>query len=380
MSSNNHQTFFASPERSLPNEIEKQREYFSQENIFTKMLDAVQSYVFVMNEHRQIVYANSAAKELVNSSGTINLFGMRVGESINCIHAEEMAAGCGTSQFCKNCGAVKSMLNTLKGIEDVQECRITTKNYNEALDLRVWTKPIEVDGQKFIVSNFVDISSEKRKAALERIFFHDVMNTVSTLKGITTLIQDCTPEEKEKYEKEASTFTDILLEEIKAQRDLSLAEQNDLQVNIKTCNSLDIINNVLPLYNVSTFKIKLKIIVDPASEEINFQSDEILLSRVLINMIKNAVESSEEGEMITILSKKKYNHVQLTVHNSGYIPVDVQQQIFQRSFSTKGKGRGLGTYSMRLLTERYLKGKIYFLSNEKEGTSFTIEIPLIFEQ
>jgi sensor histidine kinase regulating citrate/malate metabolism len=49
-------------------------------------------------------------------------------------------------------------------------------------------------------------------------------------------------------------------------------------------------------------------------------------------------------------------------------------QLFQRSFSTKGTGRGLGTYSIRLLTENYLEGKVSFVSNEAEGTVFSIEL------
>jgi signal transduction histidine kinase len=53
---------------------------------------------------------------------------------------------------------------------------------------------------------------------------------------------------------------------------------------------------------------------------------------------------------------------------------EVQRQLFQRSFSTKGIGRGLGTYSIRLLTENYLKGKVSFISNETEGTVFSIEL------
>ena len=51
-------------------------------------------------------------------------------------------------------------------------------------------------------------------------------------------------------------------------------------------------------------------------------------------------------------------------------------QIFKRSFSTKGKGRGLGTYSVRLLAENYLKGKAGFISNEKEGTIFFVDLPV----
>jgi len=57
------------------------------------------------------------------------------------------------------------------------------------------------------------------------------------------------------------------------------------------------------------------------------------------------------------------------------MPEHVQRQVFNRSFSSKGVGRGLGTYSIRLLTEKYLKGRAWFTSNESEGTTFFIEIP-----
>jgi sensor histidine kinase regulating citrate/malate metabolism len=50
--------------------------------------------------------------------------------------------------------------------------------------------------------------------------------------------------------------------------------------------------------------------------------------------------------------------------------------IFQRSFSTKGFGRGLGTYSIRLLTERYLKGSVSFTSSALSGTIFRVRYPL----
>lgn len=42
----------------------------------------------------------------------------------------------------------------------------------------------------------------------------------------------------------------------------------------------------------------------------------------------------------------------------------VHLQIFKRSFSTKRKGRGLGTYSMKLIGKDYLKGYIRFISEK----------------
>jgi sensor histidine kinase regulating citrate/malate metabolism len=57
------------------------------------------------------------------------------------------------------------------------------------------------------------------------------------------------------------------------------------------------------------------------------------------------------------------------------MPRKVRNQIFKRSFSTKGEDRGLGTYSILLLTERYLGGTVAFTSKVEDGTRFWIDIP-----
>ena len=63
------------------------------------------------------------------------------------------------------------------------------------------------------------------------------------------------------------------------------------------------------------------------------------------------------------------------------MPKHIQLQIFNRSFSTKAKkGRGIGTYSVKLLIENYLKGKVSFISNQEEQTKFIIEVPKKFPE
>jgi sensor histidine kinase regulating citrate/malate metabolism len=49
--------------------------------------------------------------------------------------------------------------------------------------------------------------------------------------------------------------------------------------------------------------------------------------------------------------------------------------MYTRSFSTKGSGHGLGTYSIKLITEKYLQGRVSFVSNREEGTRFTVQYP-----
>jgi signal transduction histidine kinase len=110
--------------------------------------------------------------------------------------------------------------------------------------------------------------------------------------------------------------------------------------------------------------------------DFTFKTDSALLKRILLNMAKNAAEATPENGFIKILCSRKPGKALFSVNNPGVISDDIRSQIFQRSFSTKGNGRGLGTYSMKLFGENYLKGKVYFRSNEKQGTTFIIELPL----
>ena len=85
---------------------------------------------------------------------------------------------------------------------------------------------------------------------------------------------------------------------------------------------------------------------------------------------------AEPGERVTVTASRHDDKIRIQVHNPEFIEPEIQLQIFQRSFSTKGKGRGIGTYSMKLFGERYLKGKVWFSSSEEEGTTFFVSIPL----
>jgi len=78
---------------------------------------------------------------------------------------------------------------------------------------------------------------------------------------------------------------------------------------------------------------------------------------------------------VTVGCEREADRVRFSVHNAGAMPRDVALQVFRRSFSTKGKGRGLGTYSMRLIGERYLKGRIFFTSDAAGGTAFFAVFP-----
>ncbi|NJO89319.1 MAG: ATP-binding protein [Chloroflexia bacterium] len=113
-----------------------------------------------------------------------------------------------------------------------------------------------------------------------------------------------------------------------------------------------------------------------SNENIQFNTDPALLIRVLINMVKNAFEAKNQLPEITIGCYHSNGSVAFFVNNHAYIEEQYAKCIFQPMFSTKGTDRGLGTYSIRLIGENYLKGKVWFKTNRDSGTTFTIEVPV----
>ena len=113
----------------------------------------------------------------------------------------------------------------------------------------------------------------------------------------------------------------------------------------------------------------------PDAPDLPLVSDRTLVNRVLGNMVKNALEAIEPGQRVLLGCTGSTDAVEFWVQNPGIMPREVQLQVFQRSFSTKGRGRGLGTYSIKLLTEHYLNGKAWFTTSIDEGTTFVIRLP-----
>lgn len=367
-------TQFAPAERSSDQNIIDQARQFSQSDVFNIMLNAVPDVFLVLNKNRQIIYANSAMLDMIQAADERDVLGLRPGEALHCIHAQDMA--CGTTEFCQTCGAVKAMLDSLHGNKSVQECRITQAS-GASLDLRVWGTPLSLDSERYSIFAVKDISDEKRRRILERIFFHDILNTAGVVAMYADMIKYMKPEEIEGLSEEFAETAMRLIEEIKAQKELTDAENQDLQVNFTLVDPHLLLMEAATTYLHHELAQDKQIIIEPPiSELLYFKTDRVLIGRVLGNMVKNALEASEAGDTIALSYSVDHDMITFEVHNPAYMPRRTQLQVFQRSFSTKGANRGLGTYSIKLLTERYLKGSVWFTSTQEDGTRFMASYPL----
>lgn len=390
-------TAFAPAERASADEVQRQHRKLEGLPFVCEFLDAMPNMAVVLNADRQIVLMNRAFREFLGAGDpeleaveqrrevfetlVASAMGKRPGEAVGCIHAKETDGGCGTTRFCRNCGAARAIVNSQKcrGL-DVQECRLTVANGDRvetSLDFRIWAQHLDVDGDPFTIFSLIDISHEKRREALERTFYYDVMNTASGVHGLSKLMAQGQLPSDGLQEAAEITLQSAgqLVEAIDAQRALSAAESGDLEVRPRAVHSMELIRRVLNVLRTASVSKGRGLHVESATQPFEFTSDPVLVRRVLVNLVKNALEAVPVGGVVTVGARREQDAVIFTVHNPTVMPADVQLQVFQRSYSTKGTGRGLGTYSIRLLTRHYLAGQVSFVSNEAEGTVFTVRLP-----
>ena len=339
--------------------------------------DTLPNMIMTLNSHRQVVFANKAIVTFLGHSDVEELLGRRPGEALGCVNASVGVGGCGTSRHCRSCGAVVAIMSAISGSIASEDCkllrRITTDV--EGLDLHVNASPILIDEERFIIFSITDITHESRRRSMERIFFHDVLNLAGGIRGLTEMLGQIVPDSVKGEFSILLNATESLVEEVLSQRDLVAAETNELTVIVKTVDTQDILRKLRGFYEHSPVAHGRIIALDQTSIGVGINTDARLVLRVLGNMLKNALETLPLGGTALASCREEGEQVVFSVHNPGLIPQHLQDNIFRRTFSTKGSGRGMGTYSMLLLAERYLGGSVGFRSTELDGTVFFLRLP-----
>ncbi|MBI3564809.1 MAG: PAS domain-containing sensor histidine kinase [Elusimicrobia bacterium] len=365
---------FLPAERSTPAEIAAARQALSSAPLLGPLLDGMTQFALVLDARRQIVLANRAVTEALGRSED-ELAGLRPGEALGCVRART-GAGCGTTEHCAVCGAGQALLSVSKGRDDERLCRMIAEPPVWDRDLSVRATRFRHAGKGYTLLTATDLSAENRRRTLEKLFFHDVLNTAGAVNGLSTLIPEASDEEFETFCGLLQRSSTLLLDQIVSQRDLTRAENGEYEVRPSPCPAGDFVRTVARLVEAHPAASGRTIAVAPGDEAARIVTDRNLLMRVFANMLKNAAEAEPRGTTIGAgWDAAPDGGLELWVRNPSVMPREVQLQLFQRSFSTKGEGRGLGTYSMRLLTERYLDGKVAFRSEPGFGTEFRASLP-----
>lgn len=120
--------------------------------------------------------------------------------------------------------------------------------------------------------------------------------------------------------------------------------------------------------------------IEVSPKDLLVYADESLLSHVVTNLLKNAVEAFKEKEKLSFIRLKAYANVQESIiidvsNNAGLIPEDVASHIFIPFFTTKPEGSGIGLSLSRQIM-RVSGGSLSLHQDKAQGiTTFRIIIP-----
>lgn len=343
--------------------------------------ELIQTYpdaVVVLDESRQILLANAEALSLCRLSDIRQMLGLHPCEALSCVHSDGSRWDGRLHSTCNGCGLESAVAASRKQNRKVtSECSVASGGDSAAFhEIRVTASPAKLNGIPVSVVVMKDISGERQRRLLERLFFHDVLNTVSGLCGLAHALdgEQLDAEEETRYRGWLVELTTSLEEEIQHHRALLLAERDEYRGEISDVPVEPLFSELGALYSRHQSAAGRRIEIADAGA-LNIRTDAALLKRTLGNLLKNAIEATPPGETVRLSVTGQGDEVCFAVWNPGQIPEQIRPRLFHRFVTTKGAGRGLGTYSARVFGEKYLKGKLEFRSSATEGTTFTLRVP-----
>ena len=207
---------------------------------------------------------------------------------------------------------------------------------------------------------------------------HEIKNPLTPMKLSAQYLQKSWNEHAPDMDQRIARFTRTLVGQIDALADIATGFSDFARMPAPKPELLkveDVIKTVLTWYPEST---GIRYVFESGNTTIEILADRSQLTRVLTNLINNAVQaidSRKDGLIMISLNESPRQLIIEVSDNGAGIPADRASKIFQPDFTTKTGGMGLGLAIVKGIIME-MKGEISFTSDEKTGTTFTIRLPI----
>ncbi len=198
---------------------------------------------------------------------------------------------------------------------------------------------------------------------------HEVRNPLTAVKGFIQLYKDRINDEILHLMLSEMERIESIIDEF-----LSLARPQ--AVNYQKVDIISIIHNVISLMEPEALLNQINIHTSFHTHSLPLYCEKNQITQVLMNVIKNGIESMPKGGPLSITSCQSDNNLIIKIADKGVgIPVERLERLGEPFFSNKDKGTGLGLVVCYKIIHEH-KGTIHFESSVGEGTVVTISIPL----
>jgi nitrogen fixation/metabolism regulation signal transduction histidine kinase len=206
---------------------------------------------------------------------------------------------------------------------------------------------------------------------------HEIKNPLTPMRLSVQQLKKSWDDGRKDFNEHLESVSNILIEQIDNLSTIASEFSNFAKMpaaKIEDVDLIQIIQKAIELFEGNKkYDISFKTDVNSAM----IRADREQLSRVFINMIKNAMQSIPEERMgeISLEATETRDKIQLRISDNGRgIPDDIKPKLFMPNFTTKTSGMGLGLAIVRNALE-YIGADISFETELGKGTTFLLEFP-----
>ena len=386
---------------------EKEERLLNIQNELTTIFYDTPLIMLLINEKFLVHKANRMATEKVLRTET-EFIGLRGGEALRCVHAEDDPQGCGFSPKCNSCvlrNTVKITFSTQSPQNNIEsQFFIKTEKDTVELTLLISTVPMTISGQKMVLFCAHDISARKKAenqllqaykteaiGTLAGGIAHDFNNILSLVVGYTEMAQDDIQDQIDCSESlnnvlvAAGKARDLIQQILAFSRQVEV-ERIPLKLSTLIKEWLLMLRSTLPTTIVIEQDIdhNCGIIIADASQvqqifmnlcTNSFQAMEYTGGTLRIELRKSTPPKPDD----TVLTRTNANmYAELVIGDNGPgIKPRVLSRIFDPYYTTKekGKGTGMGLAIVHSIVTDY-GGFVTVNSQEDIGTEFHVFLPL----
>ncbi len=211
---------------------------------------------------------------------------------------------------------------------------------------------------------------------------HEIKNPLTPMRLLVQHLQRSWKEDKENREQQIEKLARTLIEQIDNLSSIATEFSNFAKmpsVQNEKINIIGIIKNVARLFeNTKDITIRLD---QGVYKELEIWGDKEQLSRVFINLVKNAIQSIPDGKkgLIEIEIESTMDKIVAKIKDNGKgIPEEIEGKLFQPNFTTKSSGMGMGLAIARNIVTN-AGGDIYYETELNKGTIFFVTLPKLIE-
>lgn len=241
----------------------------------------------------------------------------------------------------------------------------------------------------YLEKSYRQLAENEREMAwreMARQVAHEIKNPLTPMKLKIQMLQRAIENRDPELDAKTKATLDVLLEQIELLSRIATAFSDFSKMDEghpDNCDLSIILNKTYKLF--AKIDVDIDFTIEVPQKPVIIHADSGQLSRVFVNLCKNAVEAikakSAQGGLVEMkLTITDRNTALVTIADNGIgVSPEQEKKMFVPNFTTKSSGSGLGlAISAQII--KNISGVISFDSHPCEGTTFAIEIPLAAEE